>query len=529
MTNADAQAILAKFQKSGKAAEYEDLHGDLMGITAATRRTMLDEGLITQEQHDAMDGQYDNYIPLRGFENVEPETGAIRPGTGRGINVRGQETIRALGRRSRAGDLIENVIRDYQRAVVKSEKNNVAKVLLDFVLSNPDPDLWGVDVEKGKATLNKATGQVEYGTSIDKGEDTIGVKVGGQQAYIKIEDKALTRALRHAWKDEIGDLERAAVAVSGWYNSLLRNVLTRYNPPFALVNTIRDIPFGGLAVLDELGVRGAAKYAVYYPKALAAATRGELRTKGGSLFGNPVMDKYFTEFKNSGAITGGFFMKDLGTIASDIRGDMLKAGAKSNSMSDRAKKALQFTRANKVLSLLEFIGSVSENATRFAMYMAARDSGRTPSQAALLAKNGTTNFNRKGEWGGTLNALYLFFNAGVQGNAQLFKMLKNPKVQAVMATVAGVGVAAAMLGASGGGDDDDGQAYWDKIPDYEKERNLIIMLPPGNTLGKGVDRIGKYGRYIKIPVQYGLNFFPNIGYMVADVYRNQQDPTKGKM
>ena len=174
------------------------------------------------------------------------------------------------------------------------------------------------------------------------------------------------------------------------------------------------------------------------------------------------------------------------------------------------------------------MGTVSENTTRFALYMAARDSGRTPSEAALLAKNGTTNFNRKGEWGGTLNALYLFFNAAVQGNAQLFKTLKNPKVRAALSVVAGVGVAAAMFGASGGGEDDDGQAYWDKIPDYEKERNLIIMLPPGDTLGRGVERVGQYGRYIKIPVQYGLNFFPNIGYMMADVYRNQQDPTKGK-
>ncbi len=528
MTNADARAILSEFEKSGKAAEYADLHADLMGIAAATRRTMLDEGLITQEQYDSMESQYESYIPLRGFENVEPETGAMRPGVGRGINVRGKETIRALGRRSRAGDLIENVIRDYQRAVVKSEKNNVAKVLLDFVLSNPDPDLWGVDVDKGKATLNKATGQVEYSNTIDKGEDTIGVKVGGQQVYIKIEDKALARALRHAWKDEVGDLERAAVTVSGWYNSLLRNVLTRYNPPFALVNTIRDAQSGAVAALDELGGKGAAKFASYYPKALAAATRGELRSKGGSLFGNPVIDKYFTEFKNSGAITGGFFMKDVGDIAQDLRNDLLMAGAAPKTLSERAKKAAMYSGVSKLLGALEFIGSVSENATRFALYMAARDSGRTPSQAALLAKNGTTNFNRKGEWGGTLNALYLFFNAAVQGNAQLFKTLKNPKVRAALSAVAGVGVAAAMFGAAGGGEDDDGQDYWDKIPDYEKERNLIIMLPPGNTLGKGVDRVGKYGRYIKIPVQYGLNFFPNIGYMMADVYRNQQDPTKGK-
>lgn len=528
MTDADAAKIVDDIEADGHGDFYRDIHADLMGITASTRRILLDEGLITQEQYDAMEAQYQDYIPLRGFENVDPETGAVRPGIGRGINIRGKETIKALGRSSRAGDLIENVIRDYQRAVVRSEKNNVAKVLLDFVLSNPDPDLWGVDVEKGSASFDKAKGQVDYAKVVDKGEDTIGLKVGGQQVYIQIQDKALVRALRHAWKDETGDMERAAVAVSGWYNSLLRNVLTRYNPPFALVNMIRDTQSGAVAALDELGAAGAKRFALHYPKALAAATRGELRTDGGTLFGNPVMDKYFAEFKNSGAITGGFFMKDLKDIAADIRMDLVLNGAAPRSLSERAKANLLYRGAAKTLSALEFLGSVSENATRFALYMAARDSGKPPSEAALLAKNGTTNFNRKGEWGGTLNALYLFFNAAVQGNAQLLKTLRNPKVKAAMGAVAGLGIAAALAGASGGGEDDDGQAYWDKIPDYEKERNLIIMLPPGAPLGKGIDRVGKNGRYIKIPVQYGLNLFPNIGYMMADVIRNQQDPTKGK-
>lgn len=529
MTDADAAKIVGEIEADGHGDFYRDIHADLMGITASTRRILLDEGLITQEQYDAMESQYQDYIPLRGFENVDPETGAVRPGIGRGINIRGKETIKALGRSSRAGDLIENVIRDFQRAVVRSEKNNVAKVLLDFVLSNPDPDLWGVDVEKGSASFDKSKGQVDYTKVVDKGEDTIGLKVGGQQVYIQIQDKALVRALRHAWKDETGDMERAAVAVSGWYNSLLRNVLTRYNPPFALVNMIRDTQSGAIAALDELGAKGAARFAFHYPKALAAASRDEsarLRT----WFGNPVMDRYFKEFKSSGAITGGFFMKDVKDIAKDLRADLFNGGAAPKGVGENIKAAARpiYKAASTGLALLEFMGSASENATRFALYMAAREGGRTPSEAALLAKNGTTNFNRKGEWGGTLNALYLFFNASVQGSAQLFKTLKNPKVLVAMASVAGLGFAAAMTGASGGGEDDDGQKYWDKIPDYEKERNFIFMLPPGEAMFDGIDRVGARGRYIKIPVQYGLNFFPNIGYMIADVIRNQQDERDGK-
>jgi hypothetical protein len=85
----------------------------------------------------------------------------------------------------------------------------------------------------------------------------------------------------------------------------------------------------------------------------------------------------------------------------------------------------------------------------------------------------------------------------------------------------------ALYGASAGGDDEDGEAYWDKVPSYVKERNLVIMLPPGEALGDGITRIGKRGRYITVPAQYGFNIFPNLGYMTADVWRNSQNKARG--
>jgi|GEM_PF-3892474 len=531
MTNADADAVIAKAKAEGKEAQFEELHQALMGITSATRQVMLSEGLITPDEFTTLEGAYDNYIPLRGFENVDEETGVARPGVGRGVNVRGAETVRAMGRKSRAGDLIENVIRDYERVVARVEKNDVAKVLLDFVLSNPDPDLWGVDVERSKPSFNKAQGTVQYTKSIEKGEDTIGVKVGGQQVYIKFADKELTRALRQAWKDETSGLERATLAMTGWWNNWLRAVLTKYNPAFALINIPRDALWSGTAsALAELGPKGLAKYLAAYPKALMASTRQEAGVAGTSnkLFGNPVMDARFKEFRSAGGITGGFFMRTLDDINQELRNELLLAGASARTPWEKVNTLPPFKLAKMTLKMLEFMGAASENATRFALYQASREVGNSPAKAAILAKDGTTNFNRKGEWGGALNNLYLFFNAGVQGNAQLFKVvLKSPAVQASMAGVAGIGMMLALYGASAGGEDDDGEAYWDKIPSYIKERNMVIMLPPGDALAGGIKRAGKRGRYVTIPVQYGFNIFPNLGYTMADVLRNQADPKRG--
>ena len=555
MTNADADKILADVAAGGKQAQYDEMHKDLMAITSTTRQVMLTEGMITPDEFDQLENAYENYIPLRGLENVDEETGAIRPGVGRGINVRGGETLRALGRKSRAGDLIENAIRDYQRAIARVEKNDVGKVLLDFVLSNPDPDLWGVDIERSKPSFDKKRGIVQYTNVVEKGEDTIGVKVGGQQVYIKFADKDLTRALRQAWKDEVSGLERATLAVSGWWNNWMRGVLTRYNPVFAAINIPRDALWSGTtAALADLGPKGLARYLAAYGKAMMASSRQEAGIAGttNKLFGNPVMDKMFQEFRAAGGVTGGFYMKSLEDINTDLRKQLMLAGANPKSIAEIAKnnlwnqmplmsKALQASgmnavKANKLASYvsasaiartLEFLGSASENATRFALYIAARETGKTPVEAGLLAKNGTTNFNRKGEWGGALNNMYLFFNAAVQGTSQLLYVLKKPSVQAAMAGVAGVGVMLALYGASAGGEDEDGEAYWDKIPDYVKERNLVIMLPPGDALGDGMERVGKRGRYLLVPVQYGFNIFPNMGYMIADVIRNQEDPRRG--
>jgi hypothetical protein len=530
MTDAHAKSILQLAKASGDEAKFEELHRDLMAITSTTRQVMLAEGLITQDEFDALDGAYENYIPLRGLENVDENTGAMRPGIGRGINVRGGETIRAMGRKSQASDLIENVIRDYQRVIMRVEKNDVGKVLLDFVLSNPDPDLWGVDVERNKPAFNKATGTVQYTKSIEKGEDTIGVKVGGQQVYIKLADPELARAIRQAWKDETSGLERATLAVSGWWNNWLRNVLTRYNPAFAAINIPRDALWSGTsAALAELGPKGLAKYLANYGKALMASARQEAGIGGtaNKIIGNQQMDQRFQEFRNAGSITGGFYMRSLDDINKDLRNEMLLAGAKSKNTFEAIKSLPPYKLATLTARMLEFMGSASENATRFALYQAAREVGKTPTQAALLAKDGTTNFNRKGEWGGALNNMYLFFNAAVQGNAQLVKVLKSPAVQASMAGVAGVGMMLALYGASAGGEDDDGEAYWDKVPSYVKERNLVFMLPPGDALADGIERAGKRGRYFTIPVQYGFNIFPNAGYVMADVWRNAQDPKRG--
>jgi hypothetical protein len=64
-------------------------------------------------------------------------------------------------------------------------------------------------------------------------------------------------------------------------------------------------------------------------------------------------------------------------------------------------------------------------------------------------------------------------------------------------------------------EDEDGVLFYNKIPDYEKERNLIIMYDGQN--------------YLKIPLPYGFNVFANMGSAMAEVAGGQREMTDAGM
>jgi len=57
----------------------------------------------------------------------------------------------------------------------------------------------------------------------------------------------------------------------------------------------------------------------------------------------------------------------------------------------------------------------------------------TREQAAVMAKNLTVNFNKKGQIAGQAGALYAFFNASVQGVVRMFETLRGPMGKKIIA------------------------------------------------------------------------------------------------
>jgi hypothetical protein len=540
MSDAEARDVLDDFLRAGKFEALEDAHADLMAITRATRRKLLDAGLISAAHYERLERMFSSYVPLRGFEKIEIDASGqpvIRPAGG--IDVRGDDVKHLEGRTSRAATILENVILDHERAIVRAERNAVAKVFLDLVTTNPDPSLWEVQpLRRDRADDPQLRffdlAQAVRLADVDKGDDTIGLKVGGESVYIRIRDPLLLRALRRAYVDETGDLQRLIADSVGWYSNWLRNTLTRWNPAFVVVNSIRDAQTGAISTLDALGWGATAAYARHYAGAMAAAWRNE---RGKANPERREWDRWFEEFKATGGITGGFFMRDASDVFNELRAEILDAGGQleargrgaarvADAVYLKVRGAPAAKLAAATLRAVEMMGGASENAARVAAFRTAREMGKSAAEAASIAKNLTVNFNRRGEWGLAMNSLYLFFNAAVQGSHRTLVALKNPRVQVAMAGLVGLSMALALGNAEWGGDDEAGESNWDKVPDFVKERNLVIMLPPSWDVPGVSDKAGQ-SKYLKVPLPYGFNVFAVLGNALADTLRNLRDPRRG--
>ncbi|HQC98970.1 MAG TPA: hypothetical protein PK306_25015, partial [Aquabacterium sp.] len=474
-----------------------------------TRDVLFDGGLIDQEEYDTWIGMFQQYVPLRGADDdavaVAGQPAGARRAKPRG-GVSGDEAEHATGRTSQALQIVEQIAHDRARALIRAGRNNVLRTFARFVLDNPAPDLWEINaVERRRGTAVDEDGyrQTQDTDQVISDGRTITLKDAGQEIHILVKDAKLLEQLQRMGVDERPSWAIGALLSA---NRWLSRVYTSLSPVFTAINAIRDTQAAAVGLLDEIGFLGAPKLFAKLPGAWLESFKAEA--------GKPSAD--YQLFRTTGGVTHFMNLVTIDKQAQELAD--IVADAERSIVDPR--KFLP-----KAMALIEAINGGIENATRLAAFKVARESGKTTLEAASIAKNVTVNFNRKGtqQLG---NAWVLFFNPAVQGTARVAKAMASPKVVATMG-VAMLGVAALALRNAGMGDDDDGVAWWDKIPDEVKERNIVIVLPPGAKAGEAVPK-SKTGRYLKIPMPYGYNFFAVVANQMVDVWRHEQDKRRGR-
>jgi N12 class adenine-specific DNA methylase len=515
MSDAEAQAILAGVRASGKQRQYDAATDMLDDMLQEARNTLLRSGLIDRGTYNNWSTKYTYYVPLRGFETDTAED-AERPRTGRGFDVRGPEARRALGRHSRANNPLLYAVMQSQQAIVRAEKNRVDQTLYRLIEAHPDPDLWRIHKGEMRRRLNPSTGLVEdywVPPAFVHADNIHGVKIAGKQHWMELRHPGLARAMRGVGKDLYSNAAvRALMTLTRSYAKLL----TSYNPEFVASNFFRDIETALLNVGDVAGKPKDIRRQIVKEAVSLKSIRGVMAAlnshEGRTIFGGAraadetaigtrrsaaAQDyaRWFEEYRLAGGKISFMEVNDVERIKQDILKSL-----------ERGRTRRVFARAARIV---EDLNTSVENGVRLSTYIALRKAGIEQDRAAFIARELTVNFNRKGEWGPLINAAYMFFNASAQGTVRIAQALaRSKKVRYAVLSILATGLALDLFNYLAAGDDDDGENFYDKIPQWIKERNLIIMIPGGRK-----------GDYFTIPLAYGYNVFFHAGQQLGAVMR----------
>jgi len=502
LTDAEAEAILASFTATERAA-LEKAAAIADEISQDTRDSMRKFGLEADRRIDAFESMFTHYVPLGGFaEDSKDVDNYPYPTGGVGFHVKGSTTKKAKGRKTPPANILAQIIQQNASIKIKGRRNEALQSLFNLVSANPNTKLWNTS---DNIPVNDA-------------DRSVGVRINGEQKFIIFKDESLAKNLKGMGVQKLDALSRLMAAPANF----LRAAFTTRNPEFIISNFSRDILSAipnalAEADLPDGAIKGkhavARKIIQRVPQTLKALIKSDVM--GQDL--DPVTAKYLAEFKEDGGQTGWGFVKPLQQIAAELDAETNEA--------NKAKKAIKWMKDNS-LQHIENMNDAFENSIRLSSYIEAREAGASREDAAQLAKNITVNFNKSGEYGAVANAYYLFFNASIQGSARVFRSLGKLKTvenmdgtfskelstpQKVIIGLALTSGLLAMINMALSDEDEDGELFYNKIPDYEKERNLIMMYDGKN--------------YIKIPLPYGYNVFSNFGTALAETMAGERDAT----
>jgi hypothetical protein len=543
LTDKEATAILAgnPVTKNGtvikidpaKMRGYDALGAKIKQINEGTMQLLVDYGLESQDTINAWKATYKNYVPLmRDMESDDNFAGAMNLGlgTGQGFSVKGSSSRRAMGSERDVKDIIANIAMQRERAIVRGEKNRVAVAVYALSLKASNPEFWipinpdankvgmqktvqelvamglnpidaqALAMEPKQQYIDPRTGFVaeRVNPQLRNRNDVLAVRVDGKDRYVVFSSderaRAMITGLKNLDAEQLGYMMQNVAGVTRWFAS----VNTQYNPVFGLVNGVRDFQ-SAMLNLSSTAIAGKQKEVAKYGISALAGIYADLRAHRDGKVPTSKWAQEYEEFAKEGGQTGYRDMFQNSKARTDGLQDVFKELS-----TGKFRRWGKLSEVNPIFAWLSDYNTSIENAFRLAAYKVAKEQGLSKQQAALLAKNLTVNFNKKGTAATQAGALYAFFNAAVQGTARIgTTMLENKgnpsDYKAIRLSKAGkqillggmvLGVMQAVMGALAGWDDDE-------PPQFQREKNFIIPVP-------GTDK------YVSIPMPLGFHVIPNM-------------------
>jgi len=540
----DARKYLAELDPV-KKKHLEEVATWFDDMRKGTQNILVNSGAETKDTIDKWNKTYKHYVPLNRVEDsVSKIPGMV--GTGQGLSSRGSFSKRAMGSLKEHQDILGNLIAQRERAIIRSEKIRVGRALYGLAIQSPNPDFWlpinpdairskkqavaeltrlGItDAEQvvnnlmaePKERYLKQVKQAEgiepeenfdfdSGLPVNESKEVVGSKVNVMARYndnvfpVRINGKdrfiffskndpramRMVQALKNLDVEELGTIE----SIAGYYTRWFKNVNTQYNPVFGLKNFMRDYAAGNLN-LTNTPIAGKQ----------AQVTRDMMPAMRGIMEVHRAERKGITDIKSD---WGKFYqrMRDEG-FQTGYRDSLIRNQEEmqiiNHLLEQMNQKGLSANAKNafyKIAGTLTDFNDVMENSIRLAAAKAALDKGLSPQKAAVIAKNITVNFDKKGAKTREIGALYAFFNPAIQGTERIYQTLKGPAGKAIIGGGILAGMIQAVMMDAAGYDDND-------PPEFTRQKAFIIPMPDGN--------------YLPIPYPQGYNVLPNAGRQVMD-------------
>jgi hypothetical protein len=489
---------------------------------------MRDSRLLPEDQIKNIENSFDHYVALKGWENMMESMDSRYKNRVKGPKLKLKRT---LGRTedSRPDSPTINTIQQVKDVISLSARVEAGRALLKLIEDNKNLEgenfffeLGTKEKLKPKWTYNSKSGRIEFKKPSDPFQnDPNAITVIDNDGY-QVRLKAADHNVATAFTGNNLYVAGPVVQFIGKLTRLMARAATTLNPAFILTNPIRDIMTASLNIMDEKGLSN--KYRVEKQKVgrtlwknfipAMKTIHADAKNKHGSL--DKDWWRALAEFQFRGGFSEQYGLNDYQSLANKMTKEVKAATRKSEIYHVPRNVTLG------IIQMMEMYGNTLENMTRLSTFKTLSDAWQKvgmPKEEALeraasAARNITVNFSRRGALGPLLGPLYMFSNASIQGTARMMKtILRNPKMRnRILPMLVGSSMIMAQLGRLMGGDDDDGIPYYDKLPDWVKNTNMVFMLP------------GTDGMYVKIPLPYGYNVLTVLGQQIDQVLFSDKKP-----
>lgn len=467
-TDADAKRIRDKQQKRPGMAKVGSL---VQQMTQKTRRMQRESGIISAETEQRWNDSEPYYVPHRDAEVDFDNPHAMDPMLQRRVfQVYGPVSKPRLGRQSRPSPLAWSFAQ-HRNAAVASEANKVAQSLVK---------------ELDQAGLIAQTQRLKPGDGRRQGGYDFRYFDNGEAVRVTLTDRGLAASMGALRPEVMPKLLRGV----GHFTRLLSRASTSWSPDFVARNLARDVETAMLKVgqYKDMGIKMSRAALARDIMAMLPVAKKGLREKPEGANG-----EFYERWRQAGGMTG----LSAGVNVSEVlRG--LQSDLKGSSLS---------SVYHRTFGAIESWAAMGEHAVRAAVFKQLVMNGVSESQAALLSRRVTVDFNRTGLWSGNIGAAYMFFSAGVGGAANSIAALMNsPRFRKYMGFLVLHGMAEEVLfNAYGEEDENDGILIFDKIAPWQKSSHFFIPDFTGGDVP------------FRVPLPIGLSSFKHAGNLLAQI------------